>query len=108
MNKLFQKKPIVISATSICMLAVVAAISTSSIPSENANEPATKTEVVNVNVLKTQIKQPLAITDDEENTEKEMEEEKVYDDSMVNVLEDDSIVINGGELLEEGGAYIPE
>lgn len=109
MSKLFKRKSVLIPSASLCILAIIAALSTSTISTEkDANEPALKAETVNVNVLKTQIKQPLAITDDSDINKKEEDNDKVYDPSMVDVLEDDSIEINGGELLEEGGAYIPQ
>jgi hypothetical protein len=110
MKNFIKKKKMTISFVAIFMLTIVGSISTTmSYNNSNSNtiEPVAEKEVVNIQVSKDQIKQPLAITDDELETETlENESEKIYDESLIEIISDPSIEVNEGVLLENGGEYI--
>lgn len=109
--KILRKKNFVIPCFAICVLAIVATISSrvsyDNYLASNANEPAGEVEMVNINVDTNLIRQPLAITD-EEIVETEEDENETYDASIVKEVEDPSVNVNDGFLLEDGGAYLEE
>lgn len=110
MKSIIKKKAIALPCVSICMLAMIASLSTLSLPNgtnSETNEPVAEAEVVNINVSRNQVKLPLAITDTELESELSTEKETdIYDSSVIKVIEDKSVEVNGGELLEDGGAFI--
>lgn len=112
--KILRKKNFVIPCFAICVLAVVATIS-SGVSYDNylastAIEPAGEVEMVNINVDADLLRQPLAITDEEVAKVAEVDEDEnennIYDASLIKEVEDPSVNVNDGFLLEDGGAYL--